>query len=93
MTITDTGTPIPGEDESHGDDLNSAIRDYVRTYVLWHGRAKAAETFGVSRHTLWRCLERGRLGKSLPSAVIKAVGDDPVAIEAAAWAMTASRKL
>ena len=93
MTITDTGTPIPGEDESHGDDLNSAIRDYVRTYVLWHGRAKAAETFGVSRHTLWRCLERGRLGKSLPRAVIKAVGDDPVAIEAAAWAMTASRKL
>ena len=91
MTITDTGTPIPGEDESHGSDLNSAIRDYVRTYVLWHGRAKAAETFGVSRHTLWRCLERGRLGKSLPRAVIKAVGDDPVAIEAAAWAMTASR--
>ena len=93
MTITDTGTPIPVEDESHGDDLNSAIRDYVGTYVLWHGRAKAAETFGVSRHTLWRCLERGRLGKALPRAVIKAVGDDPDTIEAAAWAMTASRKL
>ena len=93
MTITDTGTSIPVEDESHGDDLNYAIRDYVRTYVLWHGRAKAAETFGVSRHTIWRCLERGRLGKSLPRAVVKAVGDDPVAIEAAAWAMTASRKL
>ena len=93
MTITDTGTPIPVEDESHGDDLNSAIRDYVRTYVLWHGRAKAAETFGVSRHTLWRCLERGRLGKALPRAVIKAVGDDPDVIAAAAWAMTASRKL
>ena len=92
MTITDTGTPIPGEDESHGDDLNSAIRDYVRTYVLWHGRAKATETFGVSRHTLWRFLERGRLGKSLPRAVIKAIGDDPEAIDAAAWAMTASRQ-
>ena len=94
MTITDTGTSIPVEDESHDDDLNYAIRDYVRTYVLWHGRAKAAETFGVSRHTIWRCLERGRLGKSLPRAVVKAVGDDPVDdIEAAAWAMTASRKL
>ena len=91
MTTTNTNTPIPVEDESHGGDLDYAIRDYVGTYVLWHGRAKAAETFGVSRHTLWRCLERGRLGKSLPRAVIKAVGDDPVAIEAAAWAMTASR--
>ena len=93
MTTTNTSTPIPVEDESHGDDLDYAIRDYVRTYILWHGRAKAAETFGVSRHTLWRCLERGRLGKSLPRAVVKTVGDDPVAIEAAAWAMTASRKL
>jgi hypothetical protein len=93
MTTTNTSTPIPVEDEPSDDHLNYAIRDYVRTYVLWHGRAKAAETFGVSRHTLWRCLERGRLGKSLPRAVVKIVGDDPVAIEAAAWAMTASRKL
>ena len=65
----------------------------MRTYVLWHGRTKATETFGVSRHTLWRCLERGRLGKSLPRAVIKTVGDDPDVIAAAAWAMTANRKL
>ena len=93
MTTINTSTPIPVGDESHDDDLNYAIRDYVRTYVRWHGRAKAAETFGVSRHTLWRCLERGRLGKSLPRAVIKAVGDDPDVIAAAAWAMTASRKL
>ena len=93
MTTTNTSTPIPREDESHDDDLDYAIRDYVRTYVLWHGRAKAAEIFGVSRHTLWRCLERGRLGKSLPRAVIKAVGDDPEAIEAAAWAMTASSRI
>ena len=93
MTTTNTSTPIPVEDESHDDDLDYAIRDYVGTYVLWHGRAKTAETFGVSRHTLWRCLERGRLGKSLPRAVIKAVGDDPDVIAAAAWAMTANRKL
>ena len=93
MTTTNTSTPIPVEDKLLGDDLDYAIRDYVRTYVLWHGRAKAAETFGVSRHTLWRCLERGRLGNSLPRAVIKTVGDDPGAIAAAAWAMTVSRKL
>ena len=93
MTTTNTSTPIPVEDEPSGDHLNYAIRDYVRTYALWHGRVKAAETFGVSRHTLWRCLERGRLGKSLPRAVVKTVGDDPVAIEAAAWAMTAVRQV
>ena len=93
MTVTSTSTPIPAEEEPTGDDLGHAIRDYVRTYVLWHGRAKAAERFGVSRHTLWRCLKRGRLGKSLPRAVTTTVGDDPDAIAAAAWAMTASRKL
>ena len=68
--------------------LEDAIRNYMRTYVLWHGGAKAADTFGVSRHTLWRCLKRGRLGKSLPRAVIRPVGDDPDTIEAATWAIT-----
>ena len=89
MTTTNTSTPIPVEDESH-DDLDYAIRDYVRTYVLWHGSPQAARHFGVSRHTLWRCLERGHLGKSLPRGVIKTVGDNPGAIAAAAWAMTGS---
>ena len=73
--------------------LDDAIRDYVRTHVLWHGRAKTAETFGVSRYTLWRCLEQGRLGKSLPRAVVKAIGDDPDVINAATWAMTAVRQV
>ena len=44
MTTTNTGTPLPVEDESH-DDLEYAIRDYVRTYVLWHGRPQAARRF------------------------------------------------
>ena len=93
MTTTGAGAPIPVEDEPAENDLDCAIRDYVRTYVLWHGRAKAAEKFGVSRHTLWRCLERGRLGKTLPRAVVKAVSDDPEAIAAASWAMTAVRQI
>ena len=84
MTITSTGRPIPVEDELHDDALDYAIRDHVRTYVLCHGRSKAAEGFGVSRHTFWQFLERGRLGKALPRAVIKTVGDDPNAIAAAA---------
>ena len=74
-------------------DLNEAIRSYVRAYVLWHGRTKAAETFDVSRHTLWRCLQRGQLGLSLPRAVTRAVGPTPEAIEAATWAMTAHRTI
>ena len=93
MTTTSTSTPVPVEEEPSGNDLDGAIRDYVRTYVLWHGRAKTAETFGVSRYTLWRFLERGRLGKSLPRAVIQAVGDDPDVIDAATWAMTAVRQV
>ena len=93
MTITNTGTPVPVEEEPTGNNLDDAVRDYVRTHVLWHGRTKTAETFGVSRHTLWRFLERGRLGKSLPRAVIQAVGDDPDVIDAATWAMTAVRQV
>ena len=93
LTTTSPGTPIPAADETADGDLDDAIRDYVRTYVLWHGQAKAAEKFGVSRHTLWRCLEGGRLGKSLPKAVINTVGDDPDVIEAATWAMTAVRRI
>ncbi|MCY3691647.1 MAG: hypothetical protein OXI54_01205 [Chloroflexota bacterium] len=73
--------------------IDDAIRDYVRTYALWHGRPQAVRHFGVSRHTLWRCLERGRLGRALPRAVINAVGADPDVIQAATWAMTAVRQV
>ena len=93
MTTTSSSVPLPVEDEPTGNDLEDAIVDYVRTYVLWHGQAKAVDKFGVSRYTLWRFLERGRLGKSLPRAVIEAVGDDPDVINAATWAMTAVRQV
>ena len=63
--------------------LDTAIRNYVRASALWHGRPQTAQHFGVSRHTLWRFLERGHLGRSLPRAVTSAVGDDPQAIDAA----------
>ncbi len=65
----------------------------MRTHLLWHGRPQATRHFGVSRHSLWRCLERGCLGKSLPRAVIRTVGDDPDAVTAATWAMTAVRRI
>ncbi len=69
----------PAQQDNMPDNgaLNDAIRRYVRTYALWHGRHQAAQRFVVSRHTLWRFLERGHLGRSLPRAVTGAVGEDP----------------
>ena len=37
----------------------------------------------MSRHTLWRFLERGHVGRAVPSAVLTAVGGNIAALEAA----------
>ena len=66
-----------------GPDLKRVIRDYVRAYERRHRRRKTAEDLGVSRHTLWRFLERGHLGRAVPSAVLNAVGGNIAALEAA----------
>ena len=66
-----------------GPHLERAVRDYVRAYASLHGRRKAAEVLGVSRHTLWRFLERGHMGRAVPSAVLSSVGGSVRAIEAA----------
>ena len=63
--------------------LTKAIREYVRAFVYRHGRRRAAEAFAVSRHTLWRLLRRGHTGRSLPKAVINAVGESVEDLEAA----------
>ena len=84
-------TPEPTQNTAaENPDLNDAIRRYVRAYTLWHGRPQAAQRFGVSRHTLWRFLERGHLGRSLPRAVTGAMSDDPQAIEAATEELAAT---
>ena len=44
---------------------------------------KTAGDLGVSRHTLWRFLERGHVGRAVPSAVLNAVGGNTAALEAA----------
>ena len=49
----------------------------VDAHVTCHGHARTAEAFGVSRHTLWRFLERGQSGRALPRAVMSKVGDTP----------------
>ncbi|MYC38724.1 MAG: hypothetical protein F4X66_17710 [Chloroflexi bacterium] len=93
MTTTETGRPIPADDEPADDDLDCAIRDYVHTYAFWRGRRKAMERFGVSRHTLWRFLDRGHMGRALPRAVLDTVGDSIEAIDAATWAIGAMERI
>ena len=66
-----------------GPDLQRAIRDYVRAYERRHGRRKTAEALGVSSHTLWRFLERGHVGRAVPSAVLNSVGGNMAALKAA----------
>ena len=66
-----------------GPDLERAIRDYVRACERRHGRRKTAEDLGVSRHTLWRFLERGHMGRAVPAAVLNAAGGNIAALEAA----------
>ena len=74
-------------------NLNDAIREYVRVHQRLHGRKRTAGALGVSRHTLWRCLAQGHLGKSLPRAVLNEVGNSIEEVEAATWAMTAVRQI
>ena len=66
-------------------DIERAIRGYVRAYVRRQGRRKTAQVLGVSRHTLWRFLERGHVGHAVPSAVLNSVGGSVRAIEAATY--------
>ena len=84
MQTKQPATPEPTrKTDAENPDLNDAIRNYVRAYALWHGRPQAAQRFGVSRHTLWRFLERGHRGRSLPRAVTGTVGNDPQSVNAA----------
>ena len=83
MIVTEPRTRTLNGTAQAGPDLQRAIRDYVRAYERRHGRGKTAEDLGVSRHTLWRFLERGHVGRAVPSAVLNAVGGNIAALEAA----------
>ena len=69
--------------------LADAIGDYLRAHIERHGRKATAEAFGASRHTLWRFLERGQIGRALPRAVLDRVGPDLDAVDAATQALLA----
>ena len=93
MTISEPVTRTPGKGASLDPELEDAVREYLRTYVLWRGIRQATETFGVSRHTLWRFLERGHTGRALPRAVLGIVGDSVEVLEAATWAIIAAERV
>ena len=89
LSISEPGTRTPGKSASLDGDLDDAIREYLRTYVLWRGIKQATATFGVSRYTLWRFLERGHTGRALPRAVLDTVGGSVEVLEAATWSIVA----
>ena len=89
MSISEPGSLTLGKRALLASDLEDAIREYLRTYVVWRGIKQATATFGVSRHTLWRYLRRGHTSRALPRAVMGIVGDSVEVLEAATWAIPA----
>ena len=81
-TTQQTAETLNGRGQG-GPEFKRAVRDYVRAYVWRHGRPKTAADLGVSRHTLWRFLERGNMGGAVPSSVLSSVGGSVRAIERA----------
>ena len=81
-----TGPETPARNDTAAIDeaaLNEAIRDYVDAHRRRHGQGKTAESLGVSRHTLWRYLEKGHAGRVVPAAVLGSVGGNVKDVEAA----------
>ena len=85
MVVAETQRRTLNATTQAGPDLRRAVRHYVRAYASLHGRRKAAEDLGVSRHTLWRFLERDQMGRAVPSAVLSSVGKSVRAIAAATY--------
>ena len=87
MVTTEHGSRTLAQTAATYRDRSAAIRAHVRAYVHRHGRQQAAKAFGVSRTTLWRCLARGHVGRSLPRAVLATAGGSIVALAAATRAL------
>ncbi len=84
MQTKQSATPAPTNITKEEDQgLHDATRRYVQAHQQRHGQRKTAEALGVSRHTLWRYLERGQSGRAVPAAVMNSVGKNVRDIEAA----------
>lgn len=80
-------------ERSSGTGTDRGHRGYLNAHVARHGHARTAKAFGVSRHTLWRFLERGQPGRTLPRAVTDRVGDTPGKLAAATRALAGESRL
>ena len=80
LIVAEPRTPALNGATQAGLHLEMAVRDYVFAYAWLHGRRKATEHLGVSRHTLWaemalaaynlvRMAKRMPASSSLPAAV------------------------
>ena len=84
MPTKQPATPAPINNAAKENQaLDNSIREYVRAHQRLHGQKKTAEALGVSRHTLWRYLEKGHQGRAVPAAVLSHVGKNIRDIEAA----------
>ncbi len=84
MQTKQPATPAPTKNINPDQaDLNHAIRGYVESHRRLHGQKRTAGSLGVSRHTLWRYLERGHAGRAVPAAVLDSVGQSTQEIGAA----------
>ena len=85
MVVAEPRTQVLNGTTQAGPHFERAVREYVRAYDQQHGRRKTAEDLGVSRHTLWRFLERGHTGHAVPAAVLNKVSNSVRAIEEATF--------
>ena len=69
-------------------DLFLPIWDYVRTHAKHYGHERTAQDLGVSRQTLWRLLKRFQMGRAIPRAVLRSVGDTAETLEVARLLLT-----
>ena len=84
MQTKQPATPAPSNiAKAEDQDLHDATRRYVQAHQRRYGQKQTAEALGVSRHTLWRYLERGQNGRAVPAAVMNSVGKSARDIEAA----------
>ena len=85
MIVTEPRTRTLNGATQAGPHIERAVRDYVRVHVRLHGQGKTAEALGVSRHSLWRFLERGHAGRAVLSAVLSSGRGSVREIEAATF--------
>ena len=87
MARPDSRDPVSPTSATRDPALIDAIGEYLHAHVACHGHVRTAEAFGVSRHTLWRFLERGQPGRALPRAVMSKAGDTPAKLTRARRAL------